>query len=528
MADTPLGQLVERFLAHHAAFFPVDATFMGLPCADHALPPVDLEALTRELAALAEFARDLDALPAPESTADRLDMRLLRAALVQARLMAETRPRFRQPNWYSGEAAFGLISLLLPSAPEGASAALRARLAAMPAFLDGGSRWLAGAGAAPDWVTRARRECAALKRLLADGLKRHPFWAADLETLCQTATAAVGRFERALDDLAPADPACGIDVLRVLMRDVHGLPWSPEEAVALAEDAFRRLGSEIAEHERRHGAEGAAAGEIAPESLPAAYADWHARALECARSLVTPASAFGLRFAPLPGWARDIAGDLYFLSYRCPPALAPFGHSHYWTAPVGQPLVAVKQTHAVHHGSIGHHTQNARARDAASRLARLGGTDCASGVAFLSSGTMIEGWSCYATELMAEADGFYTRAEERALLQADRRNAASVLADIRLHSGAWTLEQMRAFYKDEAGFPAARIWGETTRNSILPATRLMYFLGTEQIKALRREIGGDPRAFHDALISHGHVPVAWVAEEMRRARSGAAGGEMTG
>jgi uncharacterized protein (DUF885 family) len=177
--------------------------------------------------------------------------------------------------------------------------------------------------------------------------------------------------------------------------------------------------------------------------------------------------------------------------------------------------VAVKQTHALHHGSIGHHTQNTRAREAASRLARLGGTDCSSGIAFLSAGTMVEGWSCYVTELAAEVPGLYTPADELASLQAERRNAGSVLADIGLHAGGWGLERMRAFYRDEGGFPVARVAAETTRNSIFPATRLMYFLGTKQIKDLRTEIGGSPRAFHDDLLSFGHVPIAWAAEELR-------------
>ena len=236
---------------------------------------------------------------------------------------------------------------------------------------------------------------------------------------------------------------------------------------------------------------------IPPQDLPAAYRRWHDRAMQMASGLVTPATEYALRFQPLPAWAAGIAGDLYFLSYRSPPALAAGVGSIYWTAPVPQPEVAVKQTHAVHHGSIGHHTQNTRARAAKSRLARIAGTDCASGIAFLSAGTMVEGWSSYSTELIAEAPGFYSSSDELAVLQAERRNAASVLADIRLHTGEWSLDQMRAFYRDEAGFPEARIWGETTRNSILPATRLMYFLGTEQIKALRREIGGPPRAIFD-------------------------------
>ncbi|MBM3521821.1 MAG: DUF885 domain-containing protein, partial [Alphaproteobacteria bacterium] len=254
----------------------------------------------------------------------------------------------------------------------------------------------------------------------------------------------------------------------------------------------------------------------APDALPRAYDLWHDRAMTDATGLVTPADDYALTFAPLPEWARAVAGHLYFLSYRSPPAQGAGLGSVYWTAPAAQSVVAIKQTHSVHHGSIGHHTQNVRARGAASRLARLAGTDCASGIAFLGAGTMVEGWACYATEIMAEIEEFYSPAENLALLHGDRRNAASVLADIRLHTGEWSLEQMRAFYRDEAGFPAARVWGETTRNSIFPATRLMYFLGTEQIKALRRETRLPLRNFHDALLGCGHVPIAWAAEEIAR------------
>ena len=157
------------------------------------------------------------------------------------------------------------------------------------------------------------------------------------------------------------------------------------------------------------------------------------------------------------------------------------------------------------------------ARAAASRLAQVAGTDCALGLAFLSSGTMVEGWACYVQDLIDEAPDFYSPTERLFLLQQQRRNAASVLVDIRLHSGEWTPEQAIAFYRDRAHFAPARVAGEVTRNTMLPGTRLMYWLGTEQILDLRRRWSGDTRAFHDTLIGYGHVPVAWAGEEMARA-----------
>ena len=39
----------------------------------------------------------------------------------------------------------------------------------------------------------------------------------------------------------------------------------------------------------------------------------------------------------------------------------------------------------------------------------------------------------------------------------------------------------------------------------------------EAIKDLRSRWRGGMQAFHDTLLGHGHVPVAWAEDEMRRA-----------
>ncbi|WP_293860855.1 DUF885 family protein [uncultured Alsobacter sp.] len=508
-----LERLVGGFLDHLARFHPVDASFIGIAGHDHRLPPAAPDTAEAERASVAALLQALDRAPPQDSAGGRLDARLMRASLLHAQAALDHWPRFVQPSWYTGEVAFGLISLLLPGARDIPPDALRQRLEAAPAFLADGLRHIGRRPTPADWCERARRECAALDRLLATGLPMHPSWTQALEHPAGKAREALAAFSQALQGLPDRAPACGRDYLALLMREVHGLAWSPEEAVAFASDAFRDLSARIEAHPART----AAPDPVVPVAdLPSAYRHWHERTMATAGGLVTPATDYDLSFRPLPDWAAGVAGDLYFLSYRCPSALAAGTGSIYWTAPVPQPLTAVKQTHAMHHGSIGHHTQNARARKAASRLARIGGNDCASGIALLAAGTMIEGWACYVTELASELDGLYDERDDLASLVAQRRNAASVLADIGLHAGGWGLERMRSFYTDEAGFPAPRVWSETTRNSILPATRLMYFLGTRQIWDLRRTIGGDTRAFHDGFLSYGHVPVSWIGEEMAR------------
>ena len=64
--------------------------------------------------------------------------------------------------------------------------------------------------------------------------------------------------------------------------------------------------------------------------------------------------------------------------------------------------------------------------------------------------------------------------------------------------------------------------GEAFKNSLFPGAALMYLMGRGTILDLRadlqRQLGGSfsLQKFHDRFLSFGSVPVALVAEEMRR------------
>ena len=528
-----IQEWVERYLKLHARYRPVDASFMGLPGNDHRLPPVGPEALEQEQAELEDFLREVEGWTTELDTAgERLDLWLLRSQLCVTSREARERPRRHNPAFYTGEAAFGLISLLLPGERPTNTDAVLARLTSIPDFLAAGSKTLDALNLPADWVERARKEAAALEALLRRGLPKHPDYRSEWEEPAARAANAVQRFAAALQ-AGNADPACGRDYLEFLMREAHALSFSAAEAEQRAQAAFEQLGSELVEMARKLNPAQSWQEQLAEleknhpalNEVQSTYQRWNARALDAAEGLVTPESEYGLSYEFLPEWAREAAPALYFLFYRSPPAEHPGEGSIYWIFPPGEDTAAylrgqntafIKAVHAVHHGSVGHHTQNARARHAASRLAQLGGTDCAGGIAFLSAGTLVEGWACYAEDVLLESPGFYTPAEALLLKQFEFRNAACCLADLRLHTGQWTLEQMRTFYRDEVGFAPGRVWAETTRNSIYPASRLMYWLGTQVIKDLRSELDLAPQEFHDQLLSHGSAPITLIADEMRR------------
>ncbi|QMV00474.1 DUF885 family protein [Devosia sp. D6-9] len=527
--------LVDAFLEHHWRYRPVDATFMGNRDHDYRLPPVGPGVLAEELAVNRALHARIAATPEPFAVGDRLDLRMMLAELeVQAAAIA-ARSRLSNPAWLSGEAAFGVISLLLPQSAPVRSDALRARLAAIPAFLAEGAAAIAGAPTPTGWVQRARREALAMAVFLREDIALHDDYSPDWDNARNDAAAAFESFAAAIADLPDADPACGEELLTLIMKRQHGLGLSPAEAAEQARAAFDRMGEELVsmanaiDKDRSWQDIVSGLGKIGPRNAEEAFAsyggiDMDARA--AAAGLVTPAVEYELDYRWMSPCFRRISQSLYFLFYRSPPGLDAGQGSVYWITPPGDDEAAflaanntatVKTIHSVHHGGVGHHTQNARARAAQSRLARIAGTDCALGLAFLGAGTLIEGWACYVEDLLMEAPGFYSPEEEILLKQYERRNAASVLVDINLHLGRWTQEQAVAFYRDEAGFAPSRVEGEVVRNSMLPGSRLMYWLGVEGIKTLRRRWKSDTLSFHDTLLSYGHVPLAWIAEEMDRA-----------
>jgi uncharacterized protein (DUF885 family) len=149
----------------------------------------------------------------------------------------------------------------------------------------------------------------------------------------------------------------------------------------------------------------------------------------------------------------------------------------------------------------------------------MAGVDCASRIAMFCAGTLVEGWACYATDLMDEI-GFLTPLQALAEAQSRLRMAARAVADVGLHTGAMTLAETAAFYEREAGMAAAAAHGEAVKNSMFPGAAMMYLIGTEAIHALRRQLdsraGGafSRRAFHDRFLSYGAIPVSLIAADM--------------
>ncbi len=395
-----MSELGQRFLNHHLTFRPVDGTFMGRRDCDRLLPRADRRAAADEARAVAELTAAAAAAPA-STAAERLDQRIVHAELNLAAAANAERSRFANPAWYSGEAIFGIIGLLLPQSLPLDATAVTARLQTLPDFLADGRARLAEAGAAPaGWCERARREARVLARFLRVDLARIggaggegtsgsaiEEWRAPSELAAASLTA----FSESLDVLTDRDPAAGARYLDLVIREVHGLAGDADAVLTDAAAAFERLSAELIEdaarltpgHTWQEAIQTLALATPPAGGVLAAYREWHDRSVAAAATaeLVTPATEYTLDYRFLETPFRTLAPETYFLFYRSPPALRPGGGSVYWVTPPGedaaaylrgQNIATLKTTHTVHHGSIGHHTQNARAYRARSPLPNSG------------------------------------------------------------------------------------------------------------------------------------------------------------
>lgn len=540
---------LDAFFASYYRHRPVNATFVGVHDYDDRLPDYSEQGIAAVQSDMAALLQQLGELPAePLNDAEMLDRRLAEGFLQIQRWEYDSLHFARgNPCVYTGEAAFGMLSLLRrPFAPlRERLAHAAARMDAIPALLEQGQTNVRQAPRA--WTARAIDECRGLLALLQEGIPQlmheHGMDDARVSSAAERAARAVATFqyylERELCQHASEQVACGGEAFAQYLRHGHFLRQSADEIAAHAEATIAECAAELSAHARAFGADDwravlAMQADYHPttENYLYRYGEvWDAcRATAEAHDLVTW-PAYPIRYVPCPGWVRSAAPHLYFLFYHSPAPFDRLPEVEYLVTPIEPDMPAdeqerllratndsiIKLNHVVHHGALGHHVQNYYAFRAQSRIGQMAAVDCASRIAMFCGGTMAEGWACYATDLMGEV-GFMTPLERYAERHGRLRMAARALADVRLHHGQWSLEDAATFYHEQVGMPATAAHNEAVKNSMFPATALMYLTGTDAIHNLRRAMETRPgftlRQFHDQLLSFGSVPVALIAEAM--------------
>jgi hypothetical protein len=554
---------IDAFLKWYYRAHPVNATFIGVHDHDHRLPDYSESALAGMQSEIVSQRNGLRAQEgAPGPPAQTIDVQLALGALdlTAWELQSSHGPR-ANPCLYTGEAIFGTFALFLrPFAPlEARLAAATERMRAIGPFLKTARSTLGRAPRA--WIERAIRECAAAAEFFGRDIdiliRDEGIEAGEFREAARAASAAFEEHRDALTSTAlPAATdsyACGSPALERLISRGHFLPWNTGEVLAMAHDRVAAAESKLRAAAQ---AAGASSWQDALTRLAGTHAsvdEYYARYTQLWEAAQAAAIEHGLvewpdypiRYVPQPPWARRAAPNLYFLFYRAPAAFDRLPVIDYLVTPVDSSMPpeeqarrlratndsVIKLNHVIHHGGLGHHVQNWYAYHVAeSRIGRIAAIDCANRIALFCGGTMAEGWSCYAVDVMDEIR-FLTPLERVAQAHTRLRIAVRALADVQLHTGAWSLDETAACYRDRAGMSPEASKAEAVKNTLFPGTALMYLTGTEQIHALRAEMVGrrgmSLRAFHERFLSFGSIPVSLIARAMRDGAGAAAKGEST-
>ena len=124
-----------------------------------------------------------------------------------------------------------------------------------------------------------------------------------------------------------------------------------------------------------------------------------------------------------------------------------------------------------------------------------------------------EGWALY-TERLGDEMGFYRTPYERfGMLSYQMWRAVRLVVDTGIHAQGWSRERAQAFLRDNTALSAHEVTTEVDRYIGWPGQALSYYLGQLAIQRVRaraeKALGPkfDIRAFHDAVLSLGSVPL---------------------
>ncbi len=139
----------------------------------------------------------------------------------------------------------------------------------------------------------------------------------------------------------------------------------------------------------------------------------------------------------------------------------------------------------------------------------------------------VEGWGLY-SEFLGEEMGMYRDPYEKfGRYSYEMWRACRLVADTGIHWKRWDIEKARACFTDNSALAPHNIQTELERYISWPGQALAYKIGEMKLKELRaraeKELGAsfDVRRFHDAVLLQGAMPLAmletrineWIADE---------------
>lgn len=547
LAPTPVNALADRFWNWFLETQPLWATLLGDSRWDDRLDDPSQAGREREVSGIRQLLADADATDSPDlDVEDRITLDMLRVvgklrlAHHEHRMWElEAVDQLAGPQTLPGDLArFQRIDT-----PERLQALL-ARLAAYPAYMEQHTHNIqegvrSGRTAARPVVERTITQ---LRRALETPTARHPLMLAHPDA--DPGTRAT--LDHAIDrDVRPAVAAflTNMEEYAKHARAGDGIGWLPDGdeiyrylilASTTLETDPRELHDygleqiEAIDRERLQIAEQLGFSEVAAfrahlDADPSNFAKQPSDLVMLAERQVEKATALAPRyFGRLPRAAcevrpvephqeQDAPSAFYF-----PPATDGSRPGIYFINtfdPSQRPLHRLATT-TYHEAVPGHHFQIALEAelDNMNAFRRLG--------ARLTGAAYPEGWGLYSERLADEMGLFEGPAERFGMLDAQAWRAARLVVDTGLHAFRWDRQQSIDFLRHRAGLTPLEAETESDRYIAWPGQALAYMTGQREIQALRKQLEArdgsrfDLKAFHDAVLGHGTLPLATLSRNL--------------
>jgi uncharacterized protein (DUF885 family) len=136
-------------------------------------------------------------------------------------------------------------------------------------------------------------------------------------------------------------------------------------------------------------------------------------------------------------------------------------------------------------------------------------------------GAFVEGWGLYSERLGLEAGFYQDPYSNFGRLTYEMWRACRLVVDTGLHALGWSRDKAIAYMAGHTALSLHEVTTETDRYISWPGQALAYKMGELKIRELRRmaetELGPrfDIRAFHDAVLANGPVPLPVLEEQIR-------------
>jgi len=547
LAQTPVNELADRFWEWFLETQPMWATFLGDERWSDRWDDPSPEGREREESSLRQLLTDADTVDAPDlETEDRITLDMLRV-VANLRLA-----HFEQRIWQLDQ----VDQLAGPQNLPGELArfqridtpdrldALIGRLDAYPAYVDKiranieeGMR--EGRTAAAPVIERTITQ---VRRALETPVDESPLLLAHADADEATRAAISAALER---DVRPAMAALlqTLNTYAPHARAGDGVCWLPDgdalyrynvlASTTLNEDpqALHDYGlSQIEEIDRERlaiardlGYPDIAALRIHLDEDPLNHATEPSQLVDLARAQIEKAAALAPRYfgrlpraecevrAVEPHQEQEAPSAFYF-----PPAPDGSRPGIYFINtfdPSSRPLHRLAST-TYHEAVPGHHFQITIETELQGLPAfrRLGSR--------LTGAAYPEGWGLYSERLADEMGLFDDPRERFGMLDAQAWRAARLVVDTGMHAFRWDRQRSVDFLRSAVGLTQLEAETETDRYISWPGQALAYKTGQRAIESLRRQIEArdgarfDLKAFHDAVLGHGSLPLATLTREL--------------